>query len=123
MTRTEKKKWSQNSSTIGAVLWYVTQLHPWHYFGATFKGGAVFVYFLNMIINDGRHINCIRQFDRKKNWCPSLRKKRLHHPKLPGWPGWSHFGSIFFLSVIPCISLKFSFSIFHNLKYYIGHLQ
>ncbi len=27
---------------LGAVSWYVTQLHPWHYFGATFKGGAVF---------------------------------------------------------------------------------
>ncbi len=38
-----EKKWSQNGSTSGAVSWYVTQLHPWHYFGATFKGGAVFV--------------------------------------------------------------------------------
>ena len=25
-----------------SVSWYVTQLHPWHYFGATFKGEAVF---------------------------------------------------------------------------------
>ncbi len=35
-----EKKWSQNGSTPGAVLWYVTQLHPWHYFGVAFKGGA-----------------------------------------------------------------------------------
>ena len=27
----------------GAVSWYETQLHPWHYFGATFKGEAIFV--------------------------------------------------------------------------------
>ena len=32
--RTLKKRWSQNSSTPGAVLWYVTQLHLSHYFGA-----------------------------------------------------------------------------------------
>ncbi len=38
-----RKKWSQNGSTPGAVSWYVNQLHPWHYFGATFKDGAVFV--------------------------------------------------------------------------------
>ena len=38
-----KKKWSQNGSNPGVVSWYVTQLHRWHYFGATFKGGAVFV--------------------------------------------------------------------------------
>ena len=37
-----EKKWSQNGSTPGAVSWYVTQLHLWHYFGATFKGGTVF---------------------------------------------------------------------------------
>ncbi len=34
-----RKKWSQKGSTPGAVSWNVTQLPPWHYFGATFKGG------------------------------------------------------------------------------------
>ena len=43
LSYTLRKKWSQNGSTPGAVSWYVTQLHPWHYFGANFKGGAVFV--------------------------------------------------------------------------------
>ena len=33
---TLRKKWSQKGSTPGAVSWYVTQLHPWHYFGAPF---------------------------------------------------------------------------------------
>ncbi len=26
------KKWSQNSCTPGAVSWYATELHSWHYF-------------------------------------------------------------------------------------------
>ncbi len=41
-----KKKWSQNGSTPGAVSWYVTQLHPWHYLrkknGSTLQSGIVF---------------------------------------------------------------------------------
>ncbi len=37
---TEKKV--EQKRLPGAVSWYVTQLHPWDYFGATFKGGAVF---------------------------------------------------------------------------------
>ncbi len=40
---TLRKKWSQKGSIPGAVSWYVTQLHPWHYFGVTFKGGAVYL--------------------------------------------------------------------------------
>ncbi len=38
---TEKKSGAKTEP--GAVSWYVTQLNLWHYFGATFKGGAVFV--------------------------------------------------------------------------------
>ncbi len=38
---TLRKKWSKNGSTPGAVSWYITQLHPWHYFGAIFQGRAV----------------------------------------------------------------------------------
>ncbi len=30
------KKWSQNGSTLGSVLWYGTQPHLWYYFGTTF---------------------------------------------------------------------------------------
>ena len=74
-----EKKWSQNGSIPDAVSWYVTQLHPWHYFGATFKGGAVF---LNMII---------------KGKTASSSKVAPFSKKAPGW---SHFGSTFFLSAL-----------------------
>ncbi len=43
-----RKKWSQNGSpTIAPPLepfhdTIITQLHPWHYFGTTFRGGAIF---------------------------------------------------------------------------------
>ncbi len=48
---TERKSGAKNGSTPGAISWYVTQLHPWHYFlnmiikeknGSTLQGGTVF---------------------------------------------------------------------------------
>ncbi len=39
-----------------SVSWYVTQLHPWHYFGGTFKGNTLSegeaIFSLNMIIKE-----------------------------------------------------------------------
>ena len=67
------------------ILWNL-----WHFFGATFKGGAVFVI---------------------THWLPcdhidALTEKRLHHR----FQNWRHFGCTFFLSVFWLAS----FSSFHN---------
>ena len=69
---TEKKSGAKTAPPLD-VLWSEIQLHPWHYIGTIFKGGAA--------------------------WTCSLRILALSSKVAPSYttaPGWSHFGSTIF---------------------------